>query len=172
MLSGIGPAKLLEDAGIPVVFDNPNVGKNLRNHTLNFAVFSSNPNDNSVPLHDPNELYTGGAFLPDPTPGTDQKRRGVQLIGIGSNGSLTIALILLQPKSRGSIKIQSNDPLQIAIADEGFLENSVDLEAVKNIYKIYIKNIAEKLAAIDPAYQLISPTLEAISKREIMHHNE
>lgn len=45
MLSGIGPANLLEKAGIPVVFDNPNVGKNLRNHTLNFAVFTTNTND-------------------------------------------------------------------------------------------------------------------------------
>lgn len=163
MLSGIGPAKLLKEAGIPVIFDNPNVGKNLRNHTLNFAVFSANPNDNPLPLEDPNALYTGGAFLPDPTPLADQSRRGVQLIGIGSDDSLTIAIIFLEPKSRGSVKIQSNDPLQIALADEGFFENPVDLEAVKNIYKIYIKNIAVKLATIDPTYQLISPTLEIIN---------
>jgi choline dehydrogenase len=163
MLSGIGPAKLLEEKGIPVVFNNPNVGKNLRNHTLNFAVFTTNPHDNPIPLHDPNALFTGGAFLPDPTPGATQNRRGVQLIGTVSNGLLTIVILFLQPKSRGSIQIQSNDPLKIVLANEGFLENPYDLEAVKNIYKIYIKNIAAKLAAIDPAYQLISPTIDVIN---------
>ena len=144
MLSGIGPADLLNNADIPVIFDNPNVGQNLKNHTLNFAVFTTNPNpqNNPEPLDDPNALFTGGAFLPDPTSGSDQNRRGVQLIGIGSEDSLTIAIIFLQPKSSGSIKIQSNDPLQIVLADEGFLENTADLEAIKNIYKVYIKNIA------------------------------
>ncbi|GIM46587.1 oxidoreductase [Collibacillus ludicampi] len=162
MLSGIGPAALLKEAGIPVIFDNPNVGQNMRNHTLNFANFTTNPNDNPLPLDDPNALYTGGAFLPDPTPGSDRNRRGVQLIGIGSSESLVIAILFLRPKSRGSIRIQSNDPLQIVRADEGFLEDPADLEAVKNIYKMYIKNIAEKLEAIDHAYQLISPTPDVL----------
>jgi choline dehydrogenase len=167
MLSGIGPANLLEEAGIPVVFDNPNVGQNLRNHTLNFAVFSTNPNDNPLPSNDPNALFTGGAFLPDPTPGADQSRRGVQLIGIGTEkGLLSIAILFLQPKSRGTIQIQSNDPLKIVLADEGFLADPADLEAVKNIYRIYIKKIAEKLANLDSAYRLVSPTLEIIHDDE------
>ncbi|SDX41551.1 choline dehydrogenase [Marininema mesophilum] len=163
MLSGIGPAELLKKAGISVVFNNPNVGRHLRNHTLNFAVFTTNPNDNPVPPDDLHSLYTGGAFLPDPTPGADQDRRGVQLIGIRLEDTLTIAILFLQTKSQGSVEIQSNDPLQIVLADEGFLENTTDLEAVKNIYKIYIKNIAAKLSAIDSAYQIVSPTLDIIN---------
>jgi len=162
MLSGIGPNTLLEKANIPVIFDNPNVGRNLRNHTLNTAVFSTNPNDNGLPLNDPNALYVGGAFLPNPVPGTSRNRREVQLVGTSSNNLLTIVILFLQPKSRGTIKIQSNDPLKIVLADEGFLENTSDLEVVKNIYKIYIKNIAAELKAIDPAYQLISPTPDII----------
>ena len=43
MLSGIGTADLLNNADIPVIFDNPNVGQNLKNHTLNFAVFPPIP---------------------------------------------------------------------------------------------------------------------------------
>ena len=161
MLSGIGPAKSLKDAGISVIFNNPNVGKRLRNHTLNFAVFTTNPNDNALPINDPNALYTGGAFLPDPS-GIYHNRRAVQLAGIGSESMLTLALIYLRPKSRGSIKIQNNDPLKIVLADEGFLTNTEDLEAVKNIYKIYVKNIAAKLASIDKSYKLISPSLDVI----------
>ncbi len=162
MLSGIGPSKLLKEAGIPVVFNNPNVGKNLRNHTLNFATFTTNLNDPPLPPNDPNALYTGGAFLPSPAIGANPNSRGVQLVGIGNDGLLQIAILYLQPKSRGSIQIQNNDPLKIVLADEGFLKNPNDLEAVKSIYQIYIKNIAEALATIDPAYQLISPTLDII----------
>jgi len=163
MLSGIGPAALLEKADIPVVFDNPSVGTNLKNHTLNSATFTTNLNDKPLPPNDPNALYVGGAFLPDPTTGASQKQRGVQLVGISSNGLLNIVILFLQPKSRGSIKVQSNDPLKIVLADEGFLENPADLEVIKNIYRIYIKNIAAKLTAIDPAYRLISPALDIIN---------
>lgn len=158
MLSGIGPAKQLERAGIPVVFNNPNVGKNLTNHTLNFAVFSTNPDDVPVPVNDQSALYTGGAFLPDPRPGADTKRRAVQLIGIGSARELTVAILFLRPKSRGSITIQSRDPLEIVLADEGFLSDPADLEAVKTIFKVYIRDIATALRRIDPAYRLISPS--------------
>lgn len=156
MLSGIGPAGVLREANIPVIYDNPNVGQRLRNHTLNFAVFSTNRHDRALPANDPDALYTGGAFLPDPT-GLDPHRRAVQLIGIGSGGMLTVAILYLRPKSRGSITIQNKDPLTIVLADEGFLANPDDMEAVKNIYKIYIKNIASELALIDPSYRLVSP---------------
>lgn len=163
MLSGIGPKKQLEPAGISVVVDNPNVGLQLRNHTLNFATFTTNPADKPLPESDPNALYTGGAFLPDPTPGADPNVRTVQLAGIGAEGSLTIAIIYLKPKSRGSIKIQSNDPLQIVLANEAFLQNIDDMEAVKQIYRVYIKDIAEQLRAIDPMYRLVSPTIDIIN---------
>ncbi|PFN99250.1 dehydrogenase [Bacillus sp. AFS076308] len=162
MLSGIGPANDLLQVGIPVVFDNPNVGEFLTNHTLNTATFTVNQKDVSELQRDPFALYTGGAFLPNPLSGINDRRRGVQLIGIFSEGNLTIAILFLQPKSRGAIKIQSNDPLKILLADEGFLDNRYDLEAIKAIYKTYIKGIAEKLSSIDRNYKLINPTLEMI----------
>lgn len=172
MVSGIGPASLLKSAGIPVVYDNENVGKKLTNHTLNYALFTKK--QPPIQAHhgetDPNALYSGGAFLPDPTPGADQSRRGVQLIGFGTEESLSIAIIYLLPKSTGSVVIQSKDPLQIPLADEGFLANPDDLEAIKNIYKTYIKSIAEKLMAIDPTYELVSPTLDIINDDHELEH--
>ncbi|TNJ58376.1 GMC family oxidoreductase [Paenibacillus hemerocallicola] len=161
MLSGIGPAEQLKKSGIPVIFDNPHVGKRLKNHTLNFAVFTANRNDRALPPDDPNALYTGGAFLPDPT-GERPARRAVQLIGIGSDETLTVAVLYLRPESSGSIAIQNKDPLKIVLADEGFLSNSNDLDAVKNIFKIYIRNIALELERIDSSYRLVSPTLDVI----------
>jgi len=161
MLSGIGPSKLLDQASVPVIFNNPNVGKRIRNHTLNFAVFSANPNDHALPANDPNSLYSGGAFLPDPT-GAEPERRAVQLIGMGSKDMLTLAILYLRPKSRGSIRIQNNDPLKIVLADEGFMANPEDMEAIKNIFRIYVKNIAAELETIDSSYKLISPRPDVI----------
>lgn len=166
LLSGIGPADQLTAADVPVLFENPNVGRRLRNHTLNFAVFATNPNDRPLPRGDANALYTGGAFLPDPTPGASASQRGVQLVGIGSGENLTLAILYLRPKSRGSIRIQSRDPLQIALADEAFLANPADLESVKRIYKTYITRIASRLSAIDPAYRLLSPAPEVLADDE------
>lgn len=162
MLSGIGPAESLRKANIPVIFNNPNVGQRLRNHTLNFATFTTNRHDRALPANDPSALYTGGAFLPNPT-GTDPHQRAVQLIGIGSGNMLTVAILYLRPKSRGSIVIQNNDPLKIVLADEGFLSDPDDMEAIKNIYRIYIRDIASELARIDSSYQLISPDLNTIA---------
>lgn len=168
MLSGIGPSRDLIQAGIPVVFDNPNVGENLTNHTLNTATFTMNQKDIPELQNDPFALYTGGAFLPHPLFGMSTRRRGVQLIGIAAEGNLNIAIIFLQPKSRGFIQIQNNDPMKIVLADEGFLKNEDDLNAIKAIYRTYIKNIAEKLSNIDPTYQLVNPTLETINNDELL----
>jgi len=167
MLSGIGPADNLQESGIPVVFHNPNVGRFLTNHTLNSAIFSMNQRDAAGVRSDPFALYTGGAFLPNPL-GSDENRRGVQLIGSVSEGNLVIAIIFLQPKSRGTIRIQNNDPLKIVLADENFLNDDYDLEAVKAIFRNYIKPIALKLSDIDPSYQLMAPTIETIDDNEAL----
>lgn len=164
MLSGIGPSEILNKANIPVVYHNPNVGKNLTTHAAIMITFKTNPNDKARPSDDPNALYTSGAFLPDPTPGSNRNRRGVQIFGlIGDNGMLNIGFYLTEPKSKGTVKIQNDDPLKLVLANEGFLNHPADLESVKNVIKIYIKNIATELSKIDPHYQLVSPTMETIN---------
>ena len=169
MLSGVGPKKLLKEQGIDVVFPNDNVGKNLVNHPLINAVFTANPNDPGVPANDPNALYVGGAFLPDPTLGSDQTKRGVQLIGISpGSGTLMVCALLLNPKSRGYVEVQSNDPLKPVLATDELFTNPDDLESFKNIFKVYIANIAAQLAAIDPQYQLVTPSLSIINDDDLL----
>ena len=164
MLSGIGPKALLKSNGIDPVVANSNVGKSLTNHPLISVVFSANPADVGVPADDPNALYVGGAFLPNPTPGSDQSHRDVQLIGMSpASGTFVVTALLLDPKSRDSVEIQSNDALKPVLASDGILTNPDDLNAFKNIFKVYIVNIANQLAAIDPTYQLISPTIDIIN---------
>lgn len=169
MLSGIGPKKLLKSQKIPVLVNNSHVGGSLSNHPLINIVFTANPHDVSVPANDPNALYTGGAFLPNPTQGANQMRRDVQLIGTSPEaGTFVITAILIDPKSRGRVQIQSNDPLKPVLATDAILTNADDLNSFKNIFKVYIANIAAQLAAIDPAYQLVSPTLDIINDDNLL----
>lgn len=164
MHSGIGPAHVLKKYGIPIVFPNKNVGKHYADHPSVAAVFSTNPADRAFPPHDPNSLYQGGAFLPDPSPGANKRRRGIQLFAqAGANNELAIGAILLQPKSRGRAIIQDTDPLKVILGDQGYLADDADLATFISVYTVYIKQIAEQLRAIDAHYKLITPSLELIN---------
>lgn len=161
MLSGIGPAELLKELGIPVVVDNPNVGKNLYNHLIPTAVFSVNPNDNPLPPDDPNAVYTGGAFLPNPVSGNPAIRQ-LQFVPFVLNGTLLFGFAMNQPKSHGTVRIQANDPFKLELADYNYFSDPADMELAKSTFRIYIKNIAEKLSAIDPHYQLLAPAADIL----------
>lgn len=167
MLSGIGPANHLEKMGIPLVYDNPNVGKHMNNHTIHSASFSINPSDLVEARMDRNALYNGGAFLPLPDY-TPSQHRGVQLIGEIRNDRFNISFINLLPSSRGSISLQNSDPLKIALVDYGFLNYPRDMDMIMNAYRTYIIPIAEMLSEIDPSYQLISPTYDTINNDALL----
>ncbi len=48
--------------------------------------------------------------------------------------------------------IQSDNSFQIAAADDGFYQNPVDLENMKSAVQVYIRDLLEQLAIIDPPY--------------------
>lgn len=163
--SGIGPADLLNSIGIPIIFANDNVGFGSRNHLINMAIFSVNPQDvPGVPASDPQALYVGGGFLPDPTTGSDPTLRGFQWIGMNPDGnSLIVAFYKLHPQSLGKDRIQDADPLRVSAMAEDLFSNPTDLQSIINVYKIQITALAAQLAAIDPSYQLQSPSLVIIN---------
>lgn len=162
MQSGIGPADELKTSGIPVVFDNPNVGQHMANHSIIPILFSTNPNDPPTPPDDPNAHLIAGAFLPDPT-GLNPELRQIQIEPFFSGNTLVVGISPIQPNSRGTVKIQTDDPLKIELGDEEFLDDQTDLQLLKNTFKTYVVNIAAELSNIDPAYQLLSPTLAIIN---------
>jgi choline dehydrogenase len=163
MLSGIGPAGELKKAGIPVIYDNPNVGMNMANHSIIAVSFSTNPTDIPAQQEDKNAHLIAGAFLPSPTPGANPKLREIQIEPFLSGNTLIVGVSPIQPKSRGNVKIQSDDPLKIELGDEEFLDNPDDFQLLKDTFTTYIKNIATALSTIDSNYQLISPTLDIIN---------
>jgi choline dehydrogenase len=150
-----------EAVGVYVVKDNANVGQHMANHTIVPIVFSINPNDTPVPLDDPNAHLIAGAFLPDPAAGSDQTLRSIQLEPFASGGALIVGVSPIQPKSRGTVEIQSSDPLKIELGDEEFLHDPDDLRLLMDTFKIYVKNIATELAK-NPGYQLLSPPIDIL----------
>lgn len=163
MLSGIGPEKLLKKAKIPLLVANNNVGKHLTTHAANMASFQVNKKDRFRPAKDPNALYVSGAFLPDPRKGPESKKRFVQIFGQPNDeGNLSIGFYLTEPKSKGRVSIQNNDPLKLVLASEGFLSHPEDLESIKQVFKVYLRKIAKELSKIDHEYKLLSPSFDVI----------
>lgn len=152
MLSGVGDGAELERLNIPVVHDSPAVGKNLFNHLMTTVEFTANESDTFDPL------FTGGAFLPK----QGEDRREYQLMGVASKGKLTIVCVHLQPKSTGEIKLQSKDPLDIELVNYKYLADPRDYASIKAFYRDYVPQLAANLTRIDPAYKLVSPSLETI----------
>lgn len=137
-LSGIGPGKLLQEHGIPVVHDLPGVGENLQDHlqlrmafkvknvrTLNtmvqslwgkakigleYALFRSGPMTMA-----PSQL---GAFTKsDPAQVTPNLEYHVQPLSLDKFGdplhefdAFTASVCNLRPTSRGHVRIKSADP--------------------------------------------------------------
>jgi len=122
MLSGIGPADHLRSAGIPVLEDLPGVGQNLQDHPMTrFRCWTAQ----YQPVDATSNLVEAGLFC--------SVERGVVAPDLychflpvamieKQNGkeraAFSIALVVLRPKSRGSLQLQSSDP---ATASSGAL---------------------------------------------------
>lgn len=163
MRSGIGPKEVLDAAGVKPVYIQPNLGINLLNHTTSTAVFSVNPDD--IPYNNPNEIYTSGAFLPDPSTPSDTTR-AFEFLGMyvppsdTTPASLAMVIIPVNPKSTGTDEIQTPDPYTIPAVNFNYFSNPVDINCVVTMYQTYIKGLNDYFIsnpAIYNGYQLISP---------------
>ncbi|OXI92512.1 MULTISPECIES: GMC family oxidoreductase [Burkholderia] len=164
MLSGVGPKDELERLGIPVVADLPGVGENLQDHPDFVVSYKTNSLDalgvsvrgaiktlgdirqyrNSRTGTLTTNFAEGGAFLKTRP---DLDRPDVQMhfvVGpVSDHGrkvhlghGLSCHVCLLRPKSRGSVKLRSADPLDAPLIDPAFLEHDDDLEVLVEGYKL------------------------------------
>ncbi len=154
MQSGVGPADLLESLNIPVIYDNPNVGQGLADQPRVNVYFTTNPTD--TPASNGNAIITQISWLPDPL--GDPTSRQLRLALVNPFPGFTLGLFdLVQPKSRGSVSINSADPFDPPVIDQGMLTNDDDLNTFINGFQIYLKNINTAVNAIDGLYELIYP---------------
>lgn len=155
-LSGIGPAAMLEKAGVKVVHDLPGVGENLQDHTdcyliyelksassydkykklrwqvaaaVEYGLFRSGPITSNV--------CEGGAFWfgdkSDPLPDLQYHflagagvEEGVDTVPSG-NGC-TVNVYACRPKSRGRIGLRSADPRVAPVVDTNYLSHQYDVD--------------------------------------------
>jgi choline dehydrogenase len=157
-LSGIGPAAALQNAGIKPVFINENVGKGLQNHPLIFIPLLANPATNGVPPGAPYAFTINSVYLPV-VGGSSSDPRMLQILFeyFPASAQIPVPLVvlgfdLLNPVSKGSVTIQSDNSFQIAAADDAFYQNTVDLENMKDAVKVYIRDLLQQLSLIDPPF--------------------
>jgi len=155
MLSGIGPADHLASVGVPVVFDQPGVGSNLQDHLdlfviaectgphtydrfakphlsvlagLQYLLTKSGPVASSL-------FETGGFWYADP----EARSPDIQFhLGLGSgieagvaamaNGGVTLNSAYLRPRSRGTVRLGSADPLAAPLIDPNYWADPHDRE--------------------------------------------
>lgn len=154
MHSGVGSAPLLSSLGIPVIFDNANVGQGLADEQIVPLVFLSNPKDS--PPFNSNDVFASIAWLPSPI--GDPSLRAFRFSTSSQIPGITLALCdLVKPQSRGSITINSANPLDPPVIDMGILSNPNDIAAYQAALSTFVKAINIKLHKIDPLYELIFP---------------
>jgi choline dehydrogenase-like flavoprotein len=152
-LSGIGPADHLTDLGIPVVLDQPGVGANFQDHLDLFVIAEcSGPYtyDRYAKPHwsvvaglqylltrkgpVASSLFeTGGFWWADPS----ARSPDIQFhLGLGSGieagvaampqGGVTLNSAFLRPRSRGTVRLASADPLAAPLIDPNYWEDPYD----------------------------------------------
>ncbi len=154
-LSGIGPADHLRGLGIPVVLDQPNVGANFHDHLDLFVIAEcTGPHTYdryAKPLWSAvaglqylltrkgpvaSSLFeTGGFWYADPA----ARSPDIQFhLGLGSGieagvaampqGGVTLNSAFLRPRSRGTVRLASADPLAAPLIDPNYWEDPYDRE--------------------------------------------
>lgn len=146
--SGIGPAEELHALGIGVTHDLPGVGKNLRDHIANGVVAATVPGVTTLTSAEslPNvvrwlcagrgplssNVAEGAAFVrtrPDlPAPDLELIFAPVPFQDEGlvqpTRDGVTVAAILLQPRSVGEVRLRSADLLEAPIVDPRYLSDA------------------------------------------------
>ena len=81
-----------------------------------------------------------------------------------SVATVNVRVELLNPQSVGSVTIQSGNSFQIAAADDGFYQNSVDLQNMKSAVEVYIRSLLQQLSPLDPPYYqpVVSDPINAV----------
>ncbi len=178
-LSGVGPAKLLQEFNIPVVHDLPGVGENLQDHLQFRLIYELNqPISTNIQLSSWfGQLKMGLEWL--------LFRGGPLSIGINQGGlftrvmknsktpdiqfhmatlsadmaggkvhpfsGFTMSVCQLRPESRGYVRIQSADPLSPPKMVANYLATQLDRDT-----SVAAVNFARKIAQTEPMRSLVT----------------
>jgi choline dehydrogenase-like flavoprotein len=171
MVSGIGPADHLASLGIPVTLDLPELGSHLQDHLLVAGVAYAAKRDVPrshynhadallyVPRANPNdspELLVMCLSLPFVLPA----------VGPLAPPAYVLVPCLIRPRSRGSVKLASNDPFAPALIDPNYLAEPADLDLLVQGVML-AREIGAAAALADWRAQEIYPSSNALSTADL-----
>jgi choline dehydrogenase len=140
MLSGVGEAKTLRSLGIEVVENLPGVGENLQDHVLVSGVVFKYKGKMPDRPADSNAVEAEAYLSSVPSSDTDINLVLEQLpavtpeaaarFGAPPTDAFTIAPALVQPTSRGSVRLASNKFEDAALIDGNYLGTDHDFAAI------------------------------------------
>ena len=168
MLSGIGPAAHLEEQGVDVVYDLPGVGGNLQDHLALALCYACREKVSLAQAErfgsllkyflrrrgflSSNVAEAGGFLRSEEGPEAPDLQLIFGPVYYIEHGFIqppgdgfTLGPILLQPESRGEIRLRSNDPLAPPAITPGYGSAPADLELLRRGLKI-----AREIAAASP----------------------
>ncbi|MEZ5459453.1 MAG: GMC family oxidoreductase N-terminal domain-containing protein [Steroidobacteraceae bacterium] len=159
MLSGIGPAAALQALDIDVVVDSAEVGANLHDHPLvgGVAYEAREAVAPSAYNHGEGMLFTRlgqGSGVPDTLVMCVTVPFVIPTVGVAPDNCYTLVPCVMQPRSRGSVALQSADPLAAARIDPATFAAGADLEQMVDAIEL-----CRDLAATLP--------LRSLSAREV-----
>ncbi|MEU3183058.1 GMC family oxidoreductase N-terminal domain-containing protein [Streptomyces sp. NPDC006923] len=130
LLSGIGPAAQLRQAGVEVALDLPGVGNGLRDHPMSTVTYSA-----GQPVPGIVDNLMGEALgLVKTDPALDTPDVQILFISVpyravtlpGPDSGYTIAFSAMNPRSRGSVRLASADAGVPPLVDPNYLGDDAD----------------------------------------------
>ncbi|KAJ3548997.1 hypothetical protein NMY22_g1042 [Coprinellus aureogranulatus] len=152
--SGIGDRAELAQVGVRVLHHSPNVGKGISDHVSVLLSWNRSvvdpPIDTAAALAEWQANRTGplsefgpthqflfkrferssGLFDEYPDPSAGHTSPHAEVVILPSGGNVNARIIVLTPRSRGSIKIRSSDPYDPPLVDTGFYTHPFDILAM------------------------------------------
>jgi choline dehydrogenase len=162
MLSGVGPAEHLTMKEVEVVLDQPEVGENLTDHPATYGVWTTPEPVSLLLALEPaaleefeqtqtgpltSNLAEGGGFvrMEAGAPGPDVQFHiaPVQIVDEGQADpdahGLWISPCLLQPETKGSVRLQNNDPTGKPVIRNNFYATEKDRRLAVDAFRLMLE---------------------------------
>jgi choline dehydrogenase len=139
MLSGVGPQAHLRDVGVGVTLDLPGVGANFHDHVMAPVVYSS---ARPMPPSGSGHGDAIGLIQTEYADGPDVQLLFIDSTGIGlpgDDGSVVgyvIAAAVIQPFSRGNVRLSGPDAGAPPIIDPNYFGDDRDLRTLVNALRL------------------------------------
>lgn len=172
--SGVGDATRLQNLDIPLVYHNPNVGENLKNHML-LTVPSTAPAADTVGLDVVKNKAACGFIAFPAIDNVDKTARDMELVLIVPSPTVFVyGIVLNNPASIGHAHILGRDPAHPILPVFNYFSEAIDKQRFVDGLEL-VNKIATEMHNLDPDYNLLvnitaDPESYVVSNTVHIHH--